>query len=368
MGPDPLGMPRSSLYVAITSHGFGHAVRACSVVAAMQQQDPEVYPILATTVPRWLLAAYLPGAFHQRERALDVGAVQSDSMTLDQGATLAQWQQLEREWAAIVAEEAAFAREQGASLVLGDIPPLAVPIAEAAGVPAWLMSNFGWDYIYRPWGGEFARVADTIAACYSRSDRLFRLPMHEPMAAFPAVTDVGLVGGSPRFEANRVRADLGIETPPERTVLLTFGGLGLQQLPYANLRRFPDWQFITFDREAPPLPNLMPVTDAPYRPVDLMPLCGRVISKPGYSTFAEALRVGVPIASLTREDFAEGPLLVEGLRDYAWHQILTPTEFLQGDWSFLHDSPQPPRRAHALATDGTETIAQAAIAHCRAAA
>jgi hypothetical protein len=78
-------------------------------------------------------------------------------------------------------------------------------------------------------------------------------------------------------------------------VLLTFGGLGLQQIPYENLTHFPDWQFITFDSSAPDLPNLVKITDHKYRPVDFMPICGRVVSKPGFSTFAEAVKLGVPI-------------------------------------------------------------------------
>ena len=143
--------------------------------------------------------------------------------------------------------------------------------------------------------------------------------------------------------------------------MLTFGGLGLQQIPYNNLKHFPDWQFITFDRSAPDLPNLLKITDRKYRPVDFMPVCGRVISKPGYGTFAEAVRLGVPIVSLTREDFAEAAFLIEGIANYAHHQILSPTEFFQGSWEFMKRSPQPPRQAEPMATDGNEAIAHAVV-------
>ncbi len=62
-----------------------------------------------------------------------------------------------------------------------------------------MASNFGWDLIYRPWGGEFVEIADWIVDCFSQCDQLFRLPLHEPMSAFPVVTDVGFTGGSPRY-------------------------------------------------------------------------------------------------------------------------------------------------------------------------
>ena len=346
------------LYLAVTSHGFGHAVRISSVAAAVKQRCPELLLILVTTAPRWLLESYIPGDFIYRPRALDVGVVQSDSFAMDKAATLAKMQHIQARQSLIVEGEANFIRTNRVQLVLADIPPLAAPIARAAGVECWMLSNFGWDFIYRPWGGEFAPLADWIGECYKQCDRLFRLPMAEPMSAFTAITDVGLTGGTPRYSEAELRAQFGLQAPPPQTVLLTFGGLGLQQIPYHHLENFPDWQFITFDRHAPRLPNLVKVTDHQYRPVDFMPLCGRVVSKPGYSTFAEAMRLGVPLVSLTREDFAESALLLSGIQDHAYHQILTPEQFQQ-DWQFLHQPPQPPRQADSLRTDGTETIAEA---------
>jgi hypothetical protein len=97
------------------------------------------------------------------------------------------------------------------------------------------------------------------------------------------------------------------------------------------------------------------------RPVDLMPLCGRVVSKPGYSTFAEACRLEVPIATLTRTGFAEASLLLNGIQDVAHHQILNAQAFLAGDWSFLEQPCTPPRTATRLAKDGNGAIAQAVV-------
>jgi hypothetical protein len=129
------------------------------------------------------------------------------------------------------------------------------------------------------------------------------------------------------------------------------------------LSGFPDWQFITFDSKAPDLPNLLKLSGRDYRPVDLMPLCGRVVSKPGHSTFAEALRLDTPIVSLTREDFVESFILLEGIQNYSYHQILTPTEFFQGNWEFLRHPLQPPKQSQSLAKDGTEAIAQTIVSY-----
>lgn len=354
-------MSRPTVYIAITNHGFGHAVRGASVAAAIQKRCPDILLILVTTAPRWLLDSYIPGDFIHRPRAYDIGVIQPDSLRMDKAATLAKLKEIRDLEHSIIASEVNFIKTNRVELLLADIPPLAAKIAKTAGIPGWMMSNFGWDFIYRVWGGEFVEIADWIGECYRVCDRLFRLPLHEPMSAFANITDVGLTGGTPHYPVQELREKLGLTLPPEKTVLLTFGGLSLQEIPYHQLSQFPDWQFITFDSNAPDLPNLLRILGRDYRPVDMMPLCGRIVSKPGYSTFAEALRLEVPIVSLTREDFAESPLLLEGIQNYGYHQIVTPKEFFQGNWEFLHQSPIPPRQSQPIAKDGVDAIANAVV-------
>ena len=354
-------MSRPVLYVAIASHGFGHAARTASVVARVQQLNPEILLVLVTAAPRWLLESYIPGEFIHRPRSLDIGVIQSDSLTMDKVTTLEKLKHLRAQAQSIIASEVTFIRQNRVGLILADIPPLATAIARAANLPCWMLSNFGWDFIYRAWGGDFLEIADWISDCYRQCDRLFRLPLHEPMSAFPVVTDVGLTGGDPRYDEATVRSHFHLTAPPEDTILLTFGGLGLQQIPYPNLQHFPNWQFITFDRQAPDLPNLIKITEPHYRPVDFMPLCGRLISKPGYSTFAEALRQQTPIISLERQDFAESPILLAGLRRHSEHQILSPAQFFQGNWDFLNQPLQPPTHSEPLDRNGSDTIAQAIV-------
>jgi hypothetical protein len=348
-----------TIYIAITNHGFGHATRMAALVAEIQRICPEVLVILATKAPRWLLDSYIQGDFIQRHAALDVGIVQSDSVTMDKETTLVQLKHFRAEARSLVAREVTFLQQNRVDLVLADIPPLATTIARAAKLPCWMISNFGWDFIYRPWGGEFVEIADWIAERFGECDRLFRLPFHESMSAFPTVIDVGLTGGSPYFSIAEMREKFGLVSSVEKTILLTFGGLGLAEIPYSNLQRFPHWQFITFDRQAPDLPNLIRVMDSQYRPVDFMPLCHAVISKPGYSTFAEACRMDTPIITITREDFAESPVLLAGMQDCHPHQILTPDQFFKGDWQFLEQPLQPPRTDWRPDRDGNGAIAQA---------
>ncbi|MDJ0510011.1 MAG: glycosyl transferase [Crocosphaera sp.] len=352
---------RPIIYLAATGHGFGHAVRLATVADAIQKLHPESLLIMATTAPRWLLESYVLGDFIYRPLAFDVGVIQSDSFTMDKPATLKRMQEIYQKRQALMAAEINFIKTNKVGLILADIPPLMAPIAQLAGVPCWMMSNFGWDLIYKAWGQEWDDIVAWIKDCYQQCDRLFRLPMSEPMTAFKNVTDVGLTGGNPRYTIDELREKFKITSSQEQTILLTFGGLGLQQIPYQNLAQFSDWQFITFDRHAPDLSNIIKITDSFYRPVDFMPLCGRVVSKPGFSTFAETMRLDIPIISLVRDDFAETPFLLEGIRNYADHQIIDPHSFYQGNWNFLKQSPNPPKMGKTLPKNGADVIAKAVV-------
>ena len=351
-------MAQFSIYIAITGHGFGHAVRAATVAEKLEQLRPDISLHLVTVAPEWLLKSYIKGDFVYRPRILDVGVIQSDSLTMDRAATLSKMQDIISRQDDIIAEEAKYIREQNIDLILADIPALAAPIAKATGIPCWMMSNFGWDFIYADWGKEFNDVVAWIENFYGQSDRLFRLPLAEPMSAFPQITDVGLTGSRSKFSNEKLRQKFQLTAPKGKTILFTFGGLGLQAIPYDNLNRFNDWQFITFDRHAPDLSNLLKIIDRTMRPLDFMPLCSRVVSKPGYSTFSEAMCCDTPIVSLTRQGFAEAPVLLDGLQDYSPHQIVTTEEFFTGNWDFLERDLIPPRKKERLQKNGATAIAR----------
>ncbi|PZO18092.1 MAG: glycosyl transferase [Leptolyngbya foveolarum] len=356
-----------TLYIAVTNHGFGHATRAASVATEVRQRcnlaSIPLKLIMATRAPKWLLDSYLIGDYVHYPVGVDIGVLQSDSLTMDKAATLREVQAIQAAEDRIVAAEADYLRSQNVDLVLADLPPLMPKIAKAAGVPCWMMGNFGWDFIYRAWGDEFKPVVDWIEDCYSKGDRTFRLPFHEPMAAFPNITDVGLTGGIPKYTSEYLRKLMASDVPPERTALLTFGGLGLSQIPYDALKKFPNWQFITFDPQAPELPNLYRVRDRTMRPVDWMVMCDRIVSKPGYSTFAEACLLDKGIITITRDCFAEAPVLISGIQDYATHKIVEAADFFNGDWSFITADLQPPHKSEKLDKTGQAEIATAITAY-----
>ncbi|NJM95493.1 MAG: glycosyl transferase, partial [Acaryochloridaceae cyanobacterium CSU_5_19] len=110
-------MSPPALYVAITNHGFGHATRTAAILAEVQRLAPKIPLIVATNAPHWLLKASLPGQFIYHSAVLDVGVVQSDSLSMNLPATLAQLQEIRSYQDHLVASEVDYLRQHNVQLI-----------------------------------------------------------------------------------------------------------------------------------------------------------------------------------------------------------------------------------------------------------
>lgn len=344
------------LYVAVTAHGFGHITRTAAVIQTLMTLDPDVLPIFVTPAPTWLIDKYVTGRYLYRPRKLDIGVIQHDSLQMDLGSTQREVEDLRLRSEMVVRAEVEFIHLNQVKLVFGDIPPLAVAIAQGAGIPCYLQGNFGWDFIYEDFGIPFQGSVTWIRDLYRRCDHLLQLPLHEPMSVFPHKQAMGLTGGDPQFGAAELRQKLGLGGD-EKLTLLSFGGYGLQAFPYHRLAEHPQRRFISLDQGSPDLPNLIRLDGQVWRPVDLMPICEQVLTKPGYGTLSEAMRVGIPITCITREGFREAEVLLSGLRRHSVHQIVPVDKFFGDPWDFL-DQPHAAPTGDPLPVDGNQTIAK----------
>ena len=115
------------------------------------------------------------------EQAVDSGAIQRDSLltrhpgdTRGRGALRG----------AADARPVALAREfraRGVPVVVCDAPPMPCSAAHLAGVPAVVLANFTWDWIYEDFTADHAGYEDLpsrLGARYAHADAAWRLPMH----------------------------------------------------------------------------------------------------------------------------------------------------------------------------------------------
>jgi hypothetical protein len=344
------------VYACISSHGFGHGARTTSVLCELAELVPDCRLVLSTGVePAFLKVAMGEVAFEQRPCRWDVGMLQSNALDLDPEGTLLALEELEARIPAQVEQEAAWIRAQGCrTLILGDVPPSSAHLARALHCPLIWLASFGWDAIYRPLGAAFAPWAEQALRLYREGDLLLQCPLSLPMDWDIESVEVGFTCSSPRHDPSDVAERLQLPEERERCVLISFGGLGMAMDP-SWLALWPHHVFVGVDPRLQEAPNgrLLP---ADLRPLDVMPLAARMITKPGYSSFCEAFQQGVGLHVVRRQGFAEAPVLERGLKEEGWHRFLEEEAFRAGAWEL--DQPLIAPRAPRCRKDGSHQAAE----------
>ena len=348
------------VYLALSSHGFGHAARQAAVLSALHALHPQWRLVVSSAVdPVFLNLVFQGLPVEWRPVRWDVGMVQSDALSCNQAATLAALDRLERSLPGSLDQEVAWIEAQGLPVVvLGDIPPAIARLADRLDAPLVWMGNFGWDDIYRDQGGAFAGWVDQARCAYSTGDLLLRMPFHLSMAWGIPEQTVGLVAARPRPLPRPLKEHL-LQVEHE-LVLVGFGGLGVSIAPQC-FGQWPEHHFLLPTPPNPALSNSLATVDnltllpEGVRPLDVMPYCQRLLGKPGFSTFAEALSTGTGLHVVERAGFSEAAALMKGLCSHGFHRLISRSGFDQGAWEL--DLPLIPPLAAPLPLDGAQAVA-----------
>ncbi len=311
----------------ITGHGFGHGVRNAAVIEAL---PPSVDVHIFTSLPEAFFREELHRPYRVHACEIDCGCLQSSSVDVDVDATLARYAELDAGREAAITGIASRLRSLGIDLVVGDIPPLAFPIARAAGIPSLALCNFTWVDIYRPYvetRPRYRPMLERMQADYALADRSLRLwPYMEGGMPGP-VEDAGLLCRPGRERRREFAERFGFD-PGKRWALVYVGTYGLEGVEWGNLARFADWEFIGLHalRGAPANYHLLR-KDPSFRYADLTASCDLVLGKLGYSLIAECLSQAKPILFLGRTDFAEFPMLKAVVEGGGWGREIPFPDF-----------------------------------------
>jgi L-arabinokinase len=346
----------TSILYYISGHGYGHAVRSSQVIEALKKAAPNLDIHVRTVAPRWLFppVVYLHGA-------IDVGMIQNDSLSMDVAATLKACQQLQQNAAKIIADELAYATRNKVSLVVGDIPPLCFEIAARAKLPSIAITNFTWDFIYRAYVEQypdFAPLATAMKRYYGRATLALALPYSCELDVFPRQEKIPWIARVSVLTRNEARQKFAL---PQSAVivLLSFGGLGLERLPWQELTRLSQYYFVTSSSDLREDGNLRVVPDARRDYADLIRAADVIVTKPGYGIVADAIAHEVPVLYTERGEFAEHARLVEALEACTTAEFIPQADLLAGKLApYLTRILNKPRKEIPIPLNGAAVAAE----------
>ena len=356
-----------TLVAYISGHGFGHASRTIELLNALSDRAPDLRIHVRSDVALWLFAATARPGIEVTRVACDTGAVQIDSLRLDEVETIRRAEEFMRDFPARVAGEAQALRGLDATLVVADAPPLGIAAAKQAGVPAILLGNFTWDWIYKAYPAG-AAVASKIGDVYATADLALRLPLHGGFETCARVHDLPFIARRSSRDAAEVRAALDL--PADRPLaLVSFGGYGVDGMDLSALSQTRGVGVVmtgTTVAEGVSLRDrgvtgaLFPLDEPAmyargYRYEDVVRAVEVVVSKPGYGIIAECAANDTALLYTSRGHFAEYDVLVEGMPRYLRTRFIDQEALVAGRWgealAALLAQPPPPERADVSGAD-----------------
>jgi hypothetical protein len=322
----------SSILYYITGHGFGHAVRSHQVIRALLSADPDLTIHVRTNAPQWLFANSPSPVVYSRQ-TLDVGIIQRDSLHMEIAETLDSCRMLYDGAGELIDQELAFVRAHNIQLIVGDTPPLAFEIAARAGLPSVSITNFTWDFIYRVYLDEhpgFVPLLEQMTAYYNQTSLALTLPYPCDTSMFPRQQAIPWVARRSSLTKEAARVKFGL--PQWATlVLLSFGGLGLDRIPWQMLKQQRQFLFVATGDAKRSEGNIVILPDTQSQYEDLVCAIDAIVTKPGYGIVADVLAHRLPILYTDRGEFAEFAKLVEALRDCATCEYIPQQELLAGN-------------------------------------
>jgi len=370
--------PSYRIVFYVSGHGFGHTSRSIEVIHALLRAKPDAQIVVKTSAPLRLFSRTLHGRCEMVELQCDAGMVQGDSLSMDAEASIQQAVEFQKRFPALVESEASYLRSTRTNTTVGDIPPLAVAAAHAAGIPSIAFGNFTWDWIYEDYRSDAAlKVSREIRRVYQDVTVALRLPMaggFEGLA--PKVKDIPFIARVSQRAQDDVRRALGLapRAAGSPLVLISFGGYGLSGLETDRLAALRSYTIATTDTPSPsakpgtanaiqPAPGLLAISekqiyDSGLRYEDLVRAADVIVTKPGYGIISEAIANGAAILYTSRGHFVEYEVLVREMPRYLRVEFLEQRDLLRGNWEGslkkLLNQPDPPEKP---AINGAEVAA-----------
>jgi hypothetical protein len=326
-------MTAPHLFIALSSHGFGHLAQLSPVVNALCERIPHLRLTLQSDLPEWKLQSRIDWPFELIRQAPDVVIPMAGPTKVLWPETFQAYRDFHADWDdRMVAQQHLFTQSQP-DLLLADVPYLPLAAAAKMGIPAIAFCSLSWLDIlleHPQAEAELAEPLEVMRQSYSAARCFIQPEPSIPMEWLPNRCPVGPIAAPGQDCRNSIVQALGIGSE-SKLVVVGLGGISSakahrnwpQQTNVHWLVDSDDW----IDR-----PDVHDQAELNVGFRDLVCSADVFITKPGYGSFTEAAGCGIPVLNVARERWAETPYLEAWLEGRVPFETISLEQLQAGDF------------------------------------
>ena len=307
-----------TLYVAISSHGYGHVAQTAPVLNELHRRIPDLKLVVESAVPRAHLESRIAAPFEHLPVATDFGMVMHDALTVDVTASEARYLEFHRGLDVAIQDARDRMRVHAPDLVFSNIPYVPIRAAHELGVPCVAMSSLNWADILAPVvapSPDMRCVVDDMRAAYRLASSFLVLEPGMPMSWLANARPIGPVAAVGGMRRDELRSQVPVHDAT-RVVLVSMGGIATE-LDVANWPSIPAIHWIIAGQAGIERPDVTALDKIAMPYLDVLASCDAMVTKLGYGAFVEAACAGVSVAYISREQWPETPCLTGWLESHA---------------------------------------------------
>lgn len=320
-----------TLYVAISSHGYGHIAQTAPVVNELYQRSPCLRVVIECATQREILARRFDMPFEHVSVASDFGMVMKNAMEVDVAASHVRYLEAHARLDADVHAASNRLVEHRANVLFTNVTYLPLIAAGRIGVPAIAMCSLNWADIYEKICGTLPgaqQVHDEMLRAYGGADTFMAL---EPSMDMPGLANARSIGPVASVR-NSIRSELFTTlrlADGARLVTVSMGGITME-LPLARWPRVPGVTWVMPDNTDARRNDMVTLSTLGKPFLDIMCSSDALITKPGYGGFVEAACNDIPVLYVPRINWPEAPFLVRWLHEHGRCREISYDELFSG--------------------------------------
>ena len=319
----------------ITSHGFGHATRSIAVLNQLEKIDHLELTIFSS-LPNWFFQENLKeSSFKCHKITTDVGLVQKSPFEHELESTLEQLNAFLEFKPENVNPVIEILKKSECNFIFSDISPLGIYLGNQLKIPACLLENFTWDWIYESYlreNNNFLQPIKFLKSIFKMTDLHIQT---EPICfrdnSCPLVNPIFRPHRKKPYE---IKKKLGI-VQNKPIILITTGGIP-QDYPFLEILIKDKKHFFILTGDYEKIVTcknfmLIPHQNDFYYP-DLIHASNGVVGKEGYGTVSEIWGAQKPFIPIFRDQFRESIPLRKFVKDNIPGFEISNRSFQDGDW------------------------------------